>query len=177
MNLTERPAVEEQATIVAETTTESNEASTQQEQRSRYSRKPIPPKRMHTSFVSKTFTPPPNSHYCAVALEEKDVAIIGHIMGKDGYYLKHISYWTRVHYIWFLPESSAIGIWGPEKKLPLAVERVKQRIERAHAFVEHWKNRKAVVAEVTEVSTQEATEVVAEVSETIDTELEDFVMA
>jgi len=73
---------------------------------------------------------PPNAFYCEVPLEEGEDELMGGVIGRHGFYFKAITSATKVYYIWYAEERKVIEIWGPEKRLPLAIERVRQRIDR-----------------------------------------------
>ena len=81
-----------------------------------------------------TFTPgeynPPDAFYCEVPLEEGEAPLMGAVIGSEGYYFKAITSATNVYYIWFAKDRGVVEIWGPESRLPLAIERVRERIER-----------------------------------------------
>ena len=55
---------------------------------------------------------------------------MGTVIGSEGYYFQAITSATNVYYIWFARDRGVIEVWGPEARLPLAVERIRQRINR-----------------------------------------------
>lgn len=90
-----------------------------------------PPPRMPPNYV---FTPgeynPPDAFYCEVPLEEGEASLMGTVIGADGFYFKAITSATKVYYIWFARNRGVVEVWGPEARLPLAMERIRQRIDR-----------------------------------------------
>jgi len=80
---------------------------------------------------------PPNAFYCEVPLEEGEETLMGGVIGRQGFYFKAITSATRVYYIWYAENRKVIEIWGPERRLPLAVERIRQRIQRVKEQRQH----------------------------------------
>jgi hypothetical protein len=73
---------------------------------------------------------PPNAFYTQVSLTDEDIKYIGLIIGRSGFYFKKITQAARVDYIWYDPDRKAIEIWGSERRLLNAVNRVHARIHR-----------------------------------------------
>jgi hypothetical protein len=92
----------------------------------------VPAKFQH--IVNGVYSPP-NAFYTQVSLTDDDVRYIGLIIGRGGFYFKKITEAARVDYIWYDPDRKAIEIWGPERRLLNAVNRVHARIHRVRKEV------------------------------------------
>lgn len=81
--------------------------------------------------------PPINTHYrqCLFSFDEK---IIPLLIGNDGVHFKRITQMSQTKYIWWNNDKKIIEIWGPESKLNLA-----ENILRDHiSFIENkYKNK------------------------------------
>lgn len=81
------------------------------------------------SFTPGTYNPP-DAFYCEVKLNPDEPSLMRTVIGREGFYFKAITSATKVYYIWYSRERSVVEIWGPESRLELAMERVRQRIDR-----------------------------------------------
>lgn len=96
---------------------------------------PAPLPRGYAYPATGVYEPPPNTHFTEVPLSPDEVAIIGTIIGRGGFYFKRITEAARVHYIYYKEDRAAIEVWGPEFRLQNAVDRIKRRIEAAKEVV------------------------------------------
>ena len=80
--------------------------------------------------------PPINCHYrqCKFEFDEK---LIPFLIGNDGKHFKRITNMSNINYIWWNNEKKIIELWGPENRLDLAENILRDHIK----FVEN-KNKK-----------------------------------
>tara|TARA_Y100001970_G_scaffold293320_1_gene439338 strand:- start:6562 stop:6840 length:279 start_codon:yes stop_codon:yes gene_type:complete len=80
--------------------------------------------------------PPINCHYrqCKFEFDEK---LIPFLIGNDGKHFKRITNMSNTNYIWWNNEKKIIELWGPENRLDLAENILRDHIK----FVEN-KNKK-----------------------------------
>lgn len=63
--------------------------------------------------------PPINTHYRQLFIEIEP-KYVGMLIGDDGKHFKRITDMARVKYIWWEESIKRIEIWGPERRLDLA---------------------------------------------------------
>jgi len=81
-----------------------------------------------TSKTAKCIRDPPiNCHYrqCNITLNDDMVPLI---IGNDGAHFKRITSMSQTKYIWWNNDIKKIEIWGPEHKLNLAENILKDHI-------------------------------------------------
>ena len=80
--------------------------------------------------------PPSNCHYrqCKFEFDEK---LVPFLIGNDGKHFKRITTMSSTNYIWWNNDTKVIEVWGPENKLDLAENILRDHIK----FVEN-KNKK-----------------------------------
>ena len=80
--------------------------------------------------------PPLNCHYrqCKFEFDEK---LVPFLIGNDGKHFKRITNMSNTNYIWWNNEKKIIEVWGPENRLDLAENILRNHIK----FVEN-KNKK-----------------------------------
>ena len=78
-------------------------------------------------YTPGIYNPPANSHYTELNTKNVSDDIIKISIGSKGKIFKAITHKSNVHYIWFNGEQKKVEIWGPEKNLPDAVNRIGER--------------------------------------------------
>ena len=80
-------------------------------------------------YTPGTYNPPLNAHYtqidCVVKPEN-----IGKLVGENGRIFNAITRAAHVNYLWFDNSRNVIEIWGPEKNLENAKQRLIERMEK-----------------------------------------------
>jgi hypothetical protein len=75
------------------------------------------------------YTPPLNSHYTQINTSPVSDDVMRISIGQGGRVFKAITHQSNVNYIWFNKEKQFVEIWGPEKNLPDAYNRIVTRIQ------------------------------------------------
>lgn len=75
------------------------------------------------------YNPPLNTHYTQIDTSQVNEDVMRISIGQGGRVFKAITYQSNVNYIWFNNDKKFIEIWGPEKNLPDAYNRVVTRIQ------------------------------------------------
>jgi hypothetical protein len=82
---------------------------------------------------NKNRDPPDNQFYRQLIIPNLDESLIGQLVGYKGKHFKRITNMANVKYIWWNDDIKRIEIWGPEKKLDLACNILRDH----HIFVKN----------------------------------------